>query len=109
MSYEGGPEMTLTCAFCGSVAPVPPELRAQAQPNPVQGFSTHTPHPPRPSAPRRIQVDWRGMNPSLRLWIIITVLIFVVPNCIGLAIGALTFVVTFAAMFIGVLADIFAR
>lgn len=121
MSYEGGPEMTLTCAYCGSVAPVPPELRAEAQPDPVHGFATHTPHPHSPSAsppvvtqhsqfgPRRIRVDWQGMNPAVRTWIIIMILIFVVPNCIGLAIGALTFVATFAAMFLGILAEIFAR
>ncbi len=109
MSYEGGPEATLTCAFCGSVAPVPPELRAQAQPDPVHGFATHTPHPHQPFTPRRIRVDWQGMNPSVRLWIIILVLIFVVPNCIGLAIGGLTFVVSFVAAFLSVLAEIFAR
>ena len=79
MSYEGGPEPTLTCAFCGSVAPVPPELQAQAQPDSAHGFATHTPHPP--LNVRRVQVDWRG----------------------------LIFVVTFVGAFLGALAEIFAR
>lgn len=109
MSYEGGPETTVTCAFCGSVAPVPPELRAQAQPDPVHGFATHTPHPHQPYTPRRIRVDWQGMNPTVRTWIIIFITIFVVPNCIGLAIGVLTFIAGFIATFLSILADIFAR
>jgi hypothetical protein len=113
MSYEGGPETTVQCAFCGNTAVVPPELRAQAQPDPMHGFATHTPHPhaaPRsPFTPRRVRVDWRGMNPAVRLWVIIIILLFVVPNCIGLAIGGLTFAVTLVGMFLGLLAEIFAR
>lgn len=109
MSYEGGPEATVTCAFCGSVAPVPPELRAQAQADPVHGFATHTPHPHQPYTPRRIRVDWRGMNPNVRLVVIIFILVFVVPNCLALGFGVLGFVATFVATFIGILVEFFAR
>jgi hypothetical protein len=121
MSYEGGPEATLTCAFCGSVAPVPPELRVQAQADPVHGFATHTPHPHAPAdappvitqhsqfGPRRVRVDWQTMNPAVRTWIIIVILIFVIPNCIGLAIGGLSFVMAFVGVFLSVLAEVFAR
>jgi ribosomal protein L7/L12 len=35
LSYEGGPESTVTCQFCGSDVIVPEELRAQAAPLPA--------------------------------------------------------------------------
>jgi hypothetical protein len=107
MSYEGGPETTVQCAFCGNTAAVPPELRAQTQPDPMHGFATHTPHPQ--AAPRRLRVDWSGMNPAVRFWIIILVLIFVALNCIGLAVAMLAFIIPFVAVFISLLAEIFAR
>jgi endogenous inhibitor of DNA gyrase (YacG/DUF329 family) len=107
VTYQGGSEARLPCPYCSNSVPVPEDLRA-AQPIPPPFSEPEAPDailpppvsevpPPQPVTAAPEAARW------VRVLLILIVLSFVIPTCIGIAASVIGTIVAVVAPFVGLL------